>query len=319
MAFGRDAAGVLRTSGQLFADAGVRVGEAAGVACSADNQGLLKWDPNPEAPTLMVCGLKGEDERAWVQVFSPPGPCDGVTLADATQKKVFTFTGSDETWEVPAGVKCILVLLWGAGGGGGGTNDGGCCGGDGGGGAGVEATFTVTPGEKLTVMVGQGMQFSVNNWGYGGGATGGGQASQRKGGSGGGFSRIDREGSTPIAVAGGGGGGNSRYVTGPEGSALGGAGGGLVGLQGEGSSTRPTGGTQTAGGSRGDGLQNNPNGCSDSENGVQWKGGRGLGYNSCDCSYGCPGGGGGGWYGGGGGNGGNGTRRRTACGGGGGG
>jgi len=251
----------------------------------------------------MVCGQRGEDDWEFLHVFDPPGECGELEEGDTTETKEFAFTGSDQTFTVPAGIKCIMVFVWGAGGGGGGTNDGGCCGGDGGGGGAVEAQIETTPGNILTIMVGEGMGWQANKHGYGGGATGGGRSNQRKGGSGGGFSRINR-GGTVLVVAGGGGGGNSRYVTGPEGSATGGAGGGQVGLKPEGDQTKPNGGSQTAGGSRGTGLMANPGACFDSQNGEQWQGGFALGYNGCDCSYGCPGGGGGGYYGGGGGSGG---------------
>ena len=83
--FGRAGAGVLHTAGVLVADNGVRVGTAEGVACDEANAGTIKWNPDPEGPTLMVCGVQNEDERAWVHVYKPPGKCDGVETAPNTK------------------------------------------------------------------------------------------------------------------------------------------------------------------------------------------------------------------------------------------
>src|SRR5262249_32763590 len=67
---------------------------------------------------------------------------------------VFSYTGTDQTWTVPAGVAQITVKAWGAGGAGGNYifND------IGGGGGFVTGTLDVTPGEQLTIIVGGGGQ-----------------------------------------------------------------------------------------------------------------------------------------------------------------
>ena len=61
------------------------VAQEEGVACDEANAGTIKWNPDPEGPTLMVCGVQNEDERAWVHVYKPPGKCDGVETAPNTK------------------------------------------------------------------------------------------------------------------------------------------------------------------------------------------------------------------------------------------
>ena len=60
----------------------------------------------------------------------------------------FTYTGTNQTFTVPTGVTSMTVSMWGAGGGGG-TYYGGP-------GAYVKGTLTVTAGQVLTIIVGQG-------------------------------------------------------------------------------------------------------------------------------------------------------------------
>jgi hypothetical protein len=186
---------------------------------------------------------------------------------------VFTYTGADQTYVVPDGVTRIAVKMWGAGGGDR-SQDGG------GGGGFVEGELAVTPGEELTIIVGQGGDNgsspdpSIVAYGGGGRGTnsGGGFTSTVRGGGGGGRSAIRRS-STELATAGAGGG----SATG--GSDRGGFGGGLTGGTGlNGSGTGGTGGSQVAGGAAG---------------GAAFAGGDGSGVY---CA-----GGGGGYYGGGGG------------------
>ena len=115
-------------------------------------------------------------------------------------KQVFTYTGSNQTFIVPAGVTSLTIKMWGAGGAGGFYGIGGT-------GAYVTGTLTVTPGQTLTIVVGQGGSINYTSTFGGGGA--GGNAS---GGSGGGRSAI-RNGSIEIITAGGGGGGGGNYNT----------------------------------------------------------------------------------------------------------
>jgi hypothetical protein len=153
------------------------------------------------------------------------------------QTTVFNFTGSDQVYVVPENVFAIEVKLWGAGGAKGYPYSGSQTGSGGGGGF-TKGTLAVSPGDTLTVIVGEGGQYSnlFKPVGYGGGGAGFGQ--------GGGRSAI-RLDTNEILTAGGGGGGTSS--TGWDNLSFGGAGGGLngtgsVNLQSGG------GGTQTSGG-----------------------------------------------------------------------
>jgi hypothetical protein len=99
-----------------------------------------------------------------------------------TGTSIFTYTGSDQSYTVPTGVTSITATMWGAGGGGGGAASGGP-------GAFVSGTLSVTAGQTLKVIVGQGGSVT-NGTTYGGGgarSTGGSAA-----GSGGGRSAIQR-------------------------------------------------------------------------------------------------------------------------------
>ncbi len=64
----------------------------------------------------------------------------------------FNYTGAIETWTVPAGVSSVIVHLVGAGGGGGKSGTSAY----GGGGGYVVGTMSVTPGQQLDIIVGQG-------------------------------------------------------------------------------------------------------------------------------------------------------------------
>ena len=189
----------------------------------------------------------------------------------------------------------VTVYMWGAGAGGN-TNYGGA-------GAMVQGVLTVTPGETLTIVVGQGGTIDGLNT-YGGGGAGGGNFTgtppaaeigysfngyPQNAGSGGGRSAIQRGGTDPtndIVVAGGGGGGS--YFSSDHGGAAtfsGTANSGTGGLPG-------LGGTQSAGGAGGGaGFY-----------GTGLSGSRGVGGNTYNNNiFNGAGGGGGGYYGGGGG------------------
>ena len=154
----------------------------------------------------------------------------------------FIYTGGDQTYTVPAGVTSLSVTLRGAGGG---PNAGGASGSGGAGGL-VSGRLAVTPGETLTLVVGQAGRQDTPGGTYGGGASGGTQQSQY-GGSGGGRTAIRRAGND-IVVAGGGGG--SSRIDPSFGGGVGGAGGGLTGGTGAGS-LGGFGGSQSAGGGKG--------------------------------------------------------------------
>jgi hypothetical protein len=152
----------------------------------------------------------------------------------------FTYTGADQTYVVPANITRITVYMWAGGGKGTTTPLNGSY--YGGAGAYVQGVLAVTPGETLTIYVGQGgndpLTFAYKNGGYNGSYAGG--------GTGGGRSGIARSSTNIVAVgAGGGGGGNGN----------GGAGGITSGSAGTG--TNPGGGgTQSAGGTAGSSSYN---------------------------------------------------------------
>lgn len=183
------------------------------------------------------------------------------------------FTGAiDYNFIVPAGVTLVKAKIWGAAGGRG-WNFTSLRGGRGGF---TYAEIPVTPGETLTLIVGESGRTS------GGGTRpngGGGLAGTSDGGNGGGRSAI-RRGSTELATAGGGGG------TGPD-SINGGPAGGASGTAGQNnsSSTGGQGGTQSAGGAAGTPTNGNA--------GSQYQGG------DFTLSGNRGGAGGGGYYGGG--------------------
>ena len=210
------------------------------------------------------------------------------------QTSTFTYTGANQTFQVPTTISpaSITIYMWGAGGGGN-TNYGGA-------GAMVQGILPVTPGESLTIVVGQGGTIDGTTTFGGGGAGGGnmtggsapgigysGNGFPQNAGSGGGRSAIQRGGTAPtndIVVAGGGGGGT--FFSSDRGGAAtfsGTANSGTGGLPG-------LGGTQSAGGAGGGtGFY-----------GQGLGGSRGIGGDTYNTNvYNGGGGGGGGYYGGG--------------------
>lgn len=208
---------------------------------------------------------------------------DGINIVPQNKTRLaFTFSASDQSWTVPAGVSNIYVKLWGAGGAGGGP--GWSTGGFGGGGGHTRGIVPVTPGEILTIRVPRGGYSNpgATNAPFGGGSSTGGGDNQYAGG-GGGYCGIFR-GTAPILIAGAGGGGGCQ--TGSYGQNHGGAGGGLTGRRGECGRNNVGytggGGTQTAGGTGGNGGNSSGNAGSylqgGSVNGNVYGGGGGGGY-----------------------------------------
>lgn len=190
--------------------------------------------------------------------------------------QTFSYTGANQTFTAPGSY--ILVYMWGAGGGR--SFNTGYADNNGGAGAYVSGTLATTPGEVLTIIVGQGGNYNQTTTGFGGGgpllaALGG-----RGCAAGGGRSAIQRS-SNDIVTAGGGSGGGwvagapaTWFGTSTDGSSVNGLNGGK-------------GGTQSAGGALG-----TTTGYTLGTAGSKGLGGTGSDYAS---------GGGGGWYGGGGG------------------
>ena len=225
--------------------------------------------------------------------------------------KTFKYTGAEQMFTVPGGLKKLKVIAVGAQGGGDIQGYGGR----------VYAIIPVTPGEKLAIFVGG--EGTLPSGGFNGGGSSGAGYGRFPGYGGGGATDI-REGGSGLAnriVVVGGGGGQGSYdgpkdgIGGKGGGNIGGAGGvgsGYYGLAGGGGG----GGTQDRGGFGGSGGQGQVCGDSPGDAGSLGQGGDGAeGYYLC----GAGGGGGGGYYGGGGGGGGSNDGSSEATGGGGGG
>lgn len=171
----------------------------------------------------------------------------------------YNYTGSAQTFTVPAGVSQITIKAWGAGGGGGGSNNS-AYGGGGGGAFAMDSVF-VTEGQQFTLNIGQG--------GVGGtGATG------AAAGQNGGFSNVIRvsdsvelvkaAGGAQGGTTGGAGGtvgasvGATKYAGGSGASAAAGGGGGGSATETAtgGSTSSATGGTGEGTGGAGGGQNN---------------------------------------------------------------
>jgi uncharacterized protein YjdB len=226
-------------------------------------------------------------------IFFPPS---GLTFAwtppttSSSTPSTFVYTGSVQTYTVPAGVTSVLVDAQGGKGGNNNNYPTGSYPSRGGYGGKVVCTLAVTPGQILNVYVGGAGGNGTTSGGTGGfnGGGNGASSSPYAGGAGGGASDIrfspyalaDRK-----VVAGGGGGAGLAYPI--LDNEKGGAGGGLTGENGYSNGTTTStnsgrGGTQSAGGANGDGSGTS--------------GTLGAGGNAISSS---AGGGGGGYYGGG--------------------
>ncbi|HEX3459106.1 MAG TPA: glycine-rich protein [Candidatus Baltobacteraceae bacterium] len=245
---------------------------------------------------LSILGRVAVSVSAGVAVMTgcganPTGGITPVTTAGAiarTHQMVFSYSGAEQMFKVPSGVKSIIVDAVGAAGAGnrrlgappvrGGR---------------IRAKIPVTPGETLYVFVGGRWSIGGFNGGGSGGCTGSGARN-----AGGGASDV-REGgddlSNRVVVAGGAGGGGER-------KGHGGFGGDLIGESGHDGGHRGlrgghggNGGTQSQGGAGGAGGVPSGNAGSAGTLGAGGSGGSG------DSDIHCGGGGGGGYYGGGGG------------------
>ncbi|MFF7590598.1 hypothetical protein ACFZCK_24245 [Kitasatospora purpeofusca] len=206
-----------------------------------------------------------------------------------------TYSGGDQTFTVPAGVTAVYARVFGAGGAG--SPRAYYTGQYGGGGGGyTTGTLAVTPGQALTLTVGQGGRMNSTSSSYGGGGAGGqgftavGGAGAT-GGSGGGMSAVwnGAYGTNPLVIAGGGGGSSpGADATTP----AAGGGGGSNGGQDNQPAASGRGGTQSAGGAAA-----TQTACAAPTAGAQYQGGRGA----ANAQNEGGGGGGGGYYGGGGG------------------
>jgi len=207
-------------------------------------------------------------------------------LTNIIRLAVFSYTGSIQTYTVPAGKTSATIYIWGAAGG------GDPYGNSGGAGAFITGIMPVIPGTTYYIVVGGGGRglydypaLYVNPGGYGGGGTGYYAA------GGGGYSGIfsgltPTQGNTLLLAGGGGGAGPGGYGGSAawSGTAQAGGGGGVAGSAGQGATT-------SAGGAAG-----TPQ--TQGVNGTTYPGTALAGGNGCQ-NYG--GAGGGGYWGGGGG------------------
>ncbi|MEI6765895.1 MAG: glycine-rich protein [Bacteroidota bacterium] len=212
--------------------------------------------------------------------------------------QTFTYTGTQQSWTVPAGVTSVTIDAYGGQGGQDGNTPpyAGSLGGR------AQGALSVSGGSTLFIYVGA----SGDNGGYnGGGVCQGGWA----GGKGGGASDV-RYGGTTLGnrvIVAGGAGGNAGYSHGFGGwqGGVGGIGGGLTGTDGQnnpGNMPYPCGGiggSQSGGGANG--CNSGTSGFISGVPGTLGQGGNGSGESGNTTPCGNAGSGGGGYYGGGGG------------------
>jgi hypothetical protein len=215
----------------------------------------------------------------------------GAGAAPATATTLSFLTTGSQSFTVPNDVSLMTFDLTGAGGG---TAAGGagCTAGKGGR---VQATYSVTPGSKLTIVVaGKGANSTTSAGGVGGVGGGGNGATVPSGFGGGGGGGASSVGSGALQIVAAGGGGCGAFSS----AALGSGGNdgaagqdGNVGAKGGGPGTQSAGGTGGASANVADAA---------GSNGSSGQGGAGAGASP---QNGGGGGGGGGYYGGGGGGG----------------
>lgn len=244
--------------------------------------------------------------------------CQGTTCVHTSTappgSMTFAYSGADQSFAVPTCVSTVTIEAWGAEGGRGSPD---ATSGVPGMGGYIKSDHNLAAGTNLVVVVGgRGLQVLPDN----------------KGGGGGGRSEVRISSPSSVVIVAGGGGGASgqqplgMYLPGMAGGAGGyPAGGPGIGI---GTVTPPGGGTQTAGGIKGNGDYNGATagavvtGGGGGQSGGPGGGGAGGfgGGGPGGYGYGGGGGGGGGYFGGGGGDGGNsnGAGAHAAAGGGGG-
>ena len=260
------------------------------ITVSSNTTLYAKWTRIPTPNCAAGVGQGGPGTSNFNTTKAGNG-CVGISykVDDVTTVATFNYTGVDQSWTVPTGVTSATFHLIGAGGGGGRQAGGG-------GGYATGTYSSLTPGQILTVIVGQGgggvasaARPGVSGYPgnytpttYGGGGRGGsyGGATANWFASGGGRSAIRLPSATTdlVTAAGGGGGAYGQCGFG---------GGGLTGLPTTTSVNSGTGGTQSAGGTGGNSINGYP-------------GTAGAAYQGGD-SKDDGGGGGGGYFGGGGG------------------
>lgn len=205
------------------------------------------------------------DSTSWVAMG---WPCvgSGATLVSET---ILSTATAGTNYVVPVSATHIKIIAWGAGGAGM-AHSGWSPRYVGGGGGFAEGTATVTPGETLSLRVGQGGPLgggTTNNGAY--------RPTDGTGSAGGGYTGVFRS-TTPLLIAGAGGGGGTTTSGLPGGP--GGGGGGTSGQTVTSGAVTVTGGTQSAGGTATGGSNTNSGpGSYLASNGTSWTSG-GSGY-----------------------------------------
>lgn len=286
-------------NGQIIPDKGTVTAYATDVVFSGGTC-------QSEVRTCIGGKLSGSFPASSCTVSPNPGCTTGPTVDPKNPRTVFNATGSDQLYHVPVNCNQLFVKMWGAG--------GGSCGYPGGAGGFSKANLNVTPGETLTIIVGQNGDHASNGGrAYPAGGLGTDTSTSTcvpngaydwstdpptplcdtvytysHCGNGGGRSAV-RRGPNELMDAGGGGGGGSGT---PAGAVYGGAGGGCTGDAGY---SHGCPGTQSSGGW---------GACWNTHNYSPYMGGHFLGGDEFEgngpITYAA--GGGDGWYGGGGGN-----------------
>ncbi|MEM0997664.1 MAG: HYR domain-containing protein [Bacteroidota bacterium] len=231
-------------------------------------QGISRWYRNG-ALALLALVCMGPVVNAQIILNCPSpitvnaanGQCSSTvtysqptTNAQTNTTQTFNFTGSVQSFTVPANVTSVNIQAWG---GQGRTNSGNNIAGGRGGYA--TGNLAVTPGNTLYIYVGGGGGINTAGAYNGGGNAGAEPCSTARGGGGGGATDIRLNGTSLNArrlVAGGGGGAGGNRVQGCGRGSGGGGGGGWYGGGGGAawpytSTTLPGGGSQTSGGNAG--------------------------------------------------------------------
>ena len=293
---------------------GTQIG-STGWYCVYNGTGSSVSVSNLQAATAYIVMVTEYNGISGAQVYSSSTASNNPNTFFSTATFTYSYTGTMQSWTVPAGVYSVNIETWGAQG-----SPGSAAGGLGGY---VTGDLAVTPGQVLYIFVG-------GQGGYNGGGTGGLSQNGTYGGNGGGASDV-RTGGTAltyrvIVAGGGGGGGRDGSWAGcqPSPAGAGGSGGGTAGSNGYSSACNCAGGgtgggagTLVSGGYAGSHSGNctrNDTWCAGSA------GSTGSGGNGSNCTHpsgsGGAGGGGGGFFGGG--AGGNGSDTTPGGGGGGG-
>jgi len=212
---------------------------------------LLDLDPS-QTPSLIRYKITGNDS---VKHFAsdacdtdPLKTCGSgiVQIASSSLVNRFDYTGTTQTWIVPAGVTSVYVEAVGANGGlGSGASRGG---------ARVQGTLAVTPGETLAINVGGGGAGGAS--GAAGGWNGGGNGQGTYGGGGGGATDLRQSGSAVVnrVIVAGGGGGGGLYGGGGNAAYPAGVAGALCSSTWTACVNNSAGGTQSTGGANGTGA-----------------------------------------------------------------